>query len=569
MNGVTERDVPDRRRRWLWAAALLALFAFRLFFGLSSDLFSEDQTQIFLIGLTSYATGAWPYYGPDVVWTKSEIPGALQGLLVGLPLHLVAAPEAPYVLVNLLSMATLCAFAWYLSRRLPSVPRWLLVGWLLTIPWTLEYSTNIINTSYVLPASLVFFIGFFEAWPWLTRGLLPPAVAFFVMGFAIFWIVQFHMSGAILLAFAGMAMLARARTGLRQTVVAAGAFALGALTTGSLILPTIWTYGMSSGSGGILHNLEWQWRSPWILLKTIARMLSFPSLEVGNFLGTGANRVVFIQQHPAIVPLLLVVTLVGVAQPVWMFVTWFRRSSPAARDWPAVRWLLAATVALVYASYFFVMEKTEARAYYLTAPVAFAFAAYCWTFVDSPRARRLAAAAVGINIAFQFAVAWTRLPEHSLYKDRPIVAAAIAGKEPDFFGHHRFFGKGLSPDQVVPLDVMARAPAYLDVLHASWARGTLGVSHWSIGVRNRSADAAYRDLVYETTYYDAGGKVIAVQSDRVEIVLQPGESRDAEFVDGLVPASAVRATLRLVRAEPLRPLGAAAGAAQLKRGNSG
>ena len=45
-----------------------------------------------------------------------------------------------------------------------------------------------------------------------------------------------------------------------------------------------------------------------------------------------------------------------------------------------------------------------------------------------------------------------------------------------------------------------------------------------------------------------------MQSDRIEIVLQPGESRDADFVDGLIPASVIRATLRLVRAEPLRPL---------------
>jgi len=36
--------------RLLWAAALTALFALRLFFGLSSNLFSEDQTQIFLSG---------------------------------------------------------------------------------------------------------------------------------------------------------------------------------------------------------------------------------------------------------------------------------------------------------------------------------------------------------------------------------------------------------------------------------------------------------------------------------------------------------------------------------------
>jgi len=71
-----------------WPLILIALFAFRLWFGLSREFFFEDETQIFLIGFRYYATGDWPFFGPDVVWTKSEIPGALQGVLVGLPLRI-------------------------------------------------------------------------------------------------------------------------------------------------------------------------------------------------------------------------------------------------------------------------------------------------------------------------------------------------------------------------------------------------------------------------------------------------------------------------------------------------
>ena len=142
---------PPWLRPLIWALALSGLFAFRLFFGLASDLFSEDYTQVFLLGLGYYATGAWPYFGPDVTWTSSEIPGALQSLLVGVPFHIAPVPEAPYVALNLLSMGCLCLFAWYLCERLRDLPRWLIWGWLLTVPWTLEYSTNIINTSYILP----------------------------------------------------------------------------------------------------------------------------------------------------------------------------------------------------------------------------------------------------------------------------------------------------------------------------------------------------------------------------------------------------------------------------------
>ena len=142
------------RRRLLWLLAIVGLFAFRLLYGLSREFFFEDETQIFLMGLRYYATGAWPYFGPDVVWTKSEIPGALQALLVSVPLWVVPSPEAPFVLLNLLSFGALAAFAWYITARIPTLPPWLVWGWLMTVPWTLEFSTHIINPSYVLaPAS--------------------------------------------------------------------------------------------------------------------------------------------------------------------------------------------------------------------------------------------------------------------------------------------------------------------------------------------------------------------------------------------------------------------------------
>src|SRR4030095_12681566 len=110
------------RRRIL--LILGACFAFRLLFGLSSEFFFEDETQIFLLGLRYHATDRWPLFGPDVVWTKSEIPGALQALLVGVPLKIAPVPEAPFVLLNLLSFAALAALAWYACRHLPRVPRW-------------------------------------------------------------------------------------------------------------------------------------------------------------------------------------------------------------------------------------------------------------------------------------------------------------------------------------------------------------------------------------------------------------------------------------------------------------
>src|SRR4051812_31748034 len=92
---------------------LVAAFLLRLAYGLSSELFGPDESQIFLIGLQYFTTGSWPYFGPDVVYTHTQLPGALQGLLIGGPMFLAPFPEAPYVVLNVLSFSALCFFAWY------------------------------------------------------------------------------------------------------------------------------------------------------------------------------------------------------------------------------------------------------------------------------------------------------------------------------------------------------------------------------------------------------------------------------------------------------------------------
>ena len=223
--------------RFLWPA-IVVVFAYRLLFGLSSDFFFEDQTQVYLLGLRYFATGEWPYFGADVVWTKSEIPGALQALLVGVPLRLVPLPESPFILLTVLSTAALIAFAWYLCAQFPSAPRWLLWGWFLTIPWTVQFSTNIINTSYILPAALVFFIGFFESTATFRLGKLPRPAAHALMGAALAWLVQIHMSWPLVAPFAALAWLGGRREGVRRLVVDALAFIGGAITTGVFLVPT-------------------------------------------------------------------------------------------------------------------------------------------------------------------------------------------------------------------------------------------------------------------------------------------------------------------------------------------
>src|SRR5581483_7366363 len=145
----------------------------------------------------------WPYFGP-VANSEALIPGALQGLLVGVPLMIWPAPEPPYLLLNLLSFGALCLFAWYCAHHFPLIARWFILTWLMLSPWTLSYSTFIVNPSYVLVGGILFFIGFLQTCPFLSLRLLPPPLSNLFMGFAVFWILQLHLSGAILFPFVGV-----------------------------------------------------------------------------------------------------------------------------------------------------------------------------------------------------------------------------------------------------------------------------------------------------------------------------------------------------------------------------
>ncbi len=546
-------------KRWRFALLLGACFVFRLLFGLSREFFFEDETQIFLLGFRYHATGAWPFFGPDVVWTRSEIPGALQALLVGLPLRILAVPESPFVLLNLLSFGALAAMAWYIGEQLPRMPRWLIWGWFLTIPWTIQFSTHMINTSYILPAACVFFIGFFEAVPGFSVRRLSPPIAFALMGVAVAWMMQIHMSWPLLAPYLLAAWLSRRSEGAAPLAINAAACLGGALIPGVLLLPTLARYGLTAGSGGVARNIHIHFVNPWIIVTTLARFLSFASLEITRFIATdGAKRLEFFGRHLWLVPAALVVGLIGVVQPLWMLVDACRplRQWPEAMPrlkWAGLRTLAGASVLLVYTSYWFVMEPPQAHAFYVLAPIAFMFAAFWWTFVDSPRARQIAAGVIVLNIAFHAGLAWTQWPELSLYKNRAVVAAAIRLKEPEMFAHRRGFAIDGGPASLMDAAHPYDPTRDFQVIASAYRPGPQHSLHWTITVHNRSTVVAFRDPLYIATYLDEHGAVIEERHERLKDIFEPGARRTIELNDGFAGPKFATATLRIVAAEALLP----------------
>jgi hypothetical protein len=222
----------------------------------------------------------------------------------------------------------------------------------------------------------------------------------------------------------------------------------GAAIPALVLLPTILQFGLTAGSGGVARNLQLRWVRPDVILTTLARVFSFASLEINRFIATdGAKRLVFFREHVWLVPFAVIVGTAGLVQPFWMLASWFRRK-PGCREWPALRLVVAGTVALIYASYSFVLEPPQAQAFYLVAPISLIFAAYCWSMVDGPRSRKIAAWLLAINVVYQTGFALGRAPERSLYKNRRVVAEAIRRKEPEMFGHRRSYAVEPGPTAI-------------------------------------------------------------------------------------------------------------------------
>jgi hypothetical protein len=552
-----DADVDARVQRpvALVSAFLVAAFGFRLFYGLSTPFWYEDERQVYLVGLQSFARGDWPYYGADVVWTGGRVPGALLGWLVRAPIELLRIPEAPAILLNLLSLGALAGFAWYLARRFTHVPGWLICASLVVLPWTLSFSTHVVNPSYVLAGAIAFFIGLFEAVPALSRRLVPAWVAWALMGFGMFWVMQLHLSWVLLVCYPVAALLLALRDPAsprgRTLVTAVAGFTVGALMPASLLIPTLLRDGLSAGQVG--SAVAFQPRHPWGLVATAGRMLSFASFETNRFLGLStAERALVFWREPWLLPFAAIVTAIGWLHPVWVAVSALRPSGDTSRrrEWRAERWLFALSALLVWTSFFWSVRGPQAHSYYLMLPIAVLFSFAAWDERARARRRRLRGferIAIGVmasSVILHAGLAIDRWPRLSLYANRDLVAAAIDDRNDRYLGDRRGAGEA----------VTAAPMQELEIVRADW-RAVLGrFSTFDVTIANRSDVDAWVDLRFTTSYFGEPGQLLTKRDGVIKRILQPRETRTFEDIaDGDVPPGASRATVAFIGAERVVP----------------
>lgn len=421
-----------RKKISLFVLLGIIILVFRTFMGFSK-FWSHDEIQIYLIGLKSFTNDVFPYYGPDVVYTETQIPGGLQGLLVSMPLTWLKTPEAPFILLNILSFSALTFFAWYLSKRILNVPKWFIYMWLFTSPWTIEYSTHIENPSYVILGAILFFVAIFELGKFYESRIISPNLSFFFLGFAIFWIMQLHLSWVLMLPFVAWIYWENRRE-IKLLIKGSLFMLLGATLSISALIPTILK---GFGSGDVESNVVFNSENLFQIPTIIARFMMFASYEITRYIGADTPaRIDFLTENFWAIPLVFFLLFAGLFQTGYFIFSFFKKND--LTEWKRVKWFTFFTLMLVSASFIFSVSQPKSHTFYILYPVAIWYSFYCYgNLFKKRRIEFIAKVFITAGILFQISLFIDRYDDRSLFEHREVVVKAIAERDYTFVGLRR------------------------------------------------------------------------------------------------------------------------------------
>jgi hypothetical protein len=354
----------------------------------------------------------------------------MQGLLVGGPFWIAPWPEAPYVLLNVLSLGALALLAWYIGRRLPDIPRWFLWTWVFFSPWTLDISAHIINTSYAILGAIVFFVSAFELVPGLRVGAVPRPLAFVGVGFGLLWVAQFHLSAAILVPIALVVLVLAGRADPRQTSIGLVWCGLGAAFAGLTIVPTILRDGLGAVVGRTGENVVFEPMNLLRLPQIVVQFLSLATFEIARFMGPSTHdRLAFLAEFPWAAPAIVVAGALGAIQVGILLVELFR-AHPERKGWRPVRHATLGVLILLVPSFAFSVRAPASHAYYVLLPVVMIYAFYVWSDLMRNRWVRTAAVVLLVTGAMaDVALGIRNFRGRSMYSRRDLVVRDTVGRQ--------------------------------------------------------------------------------------------------------------------------------------------
>jgi hypothetical protein len=410
----------------------LAVFGLRLAFGLFAPPVQpiEDDVQAYLLGLKYFTTGAWPYYGNDVIAPPlnsgllSQDPGALECMMIGLPFKIWRSPVAPFIFLNLFSMAGLLFLAWYCTKRFPGLSPWFIFSWLLTAPWCIHYTTGIVNLSYSMVFGAFFFVAWMESIPSLSLKWMPPALANLLMGFAFSGWFQFHRTWVLVGPFIALSFFLQWKR--TRKITAPVYFGLGFLPLTLLIFPTwfgtdyhFFQYTSAFSYGFKLKNFL-------KIFLILAQFLGMGAFEELRFIGHHtAERMQFLSENHILIPGLLLGCFGFLQLPI--FLGYLFDSKNPRPDWKAVRWILVGTILVIYGSLLLTVKNADVNTYCEMFPVIMIYSFYIWERWWSHRWGK-AFLQFFIALVFIFQITWViaQIPENKsfylMYQDKIVQA---------------------------------------------------------------------------------------------------------------------------------------------------
>lgn len=208
-------------------------------------------------------------------------------------------------------------------------------------------------------------------------------------------------------------------------------------------MPSFFKYGWSGGWGGTGSTATLNLTNLWNILNPVEgvlpRFLSFASFELPRFIGDNSvNRWLFVQQHMWLSPVIFLLLVIGILQPVAMVALWFAKQKRES-DWQAIKYLTFGTVLLLCVSFMFSLKAPASHTFYLTLPIAMIYSFHCWSnFLMRPASRKFAALFLIGGIVFHVTLALHNFRTISLYVDRKIPVTAIEKNDYRILGERRF-----------------------------------------------------------------------------------------------------------------------------------
>lgn len=420
---------------------VIVCFFIRLSYGLSVNFaevntkYLQDYTQIYLLGLKLYTTNSWPYFGPDITYTFAQIPGGLQSLLVGLPFYFIQQPEAPFYFLNILSLSALAFMAWYVSKRLPDIPKWFIYTWLFISPWTMNFSTTIINPSYLLAPSILFFLAVFEILPIYNSKIIKSHYAFLLMGLSLAWVSQLHMSWVLMPFFILYSFYFEfINQNKKQLITSIIFFFFGFLVITSTSIPTYIKYGLAAGNAGStlslnLNNLK--------NLDIFTRFFAFSSFDVRQFInGDWREELIFLKNNLYAAPFIMLGYIMGLMQILWSLFHLFKHAEE--ESFKKIRTLVIITVLLTYLSYLFAIRNVATYTFYILLPLSFMYSFYILqSLFKFLFWKRMAVLFIFSCLIFHYSLANTYFHHQSLFSKRKLIKMALLQKDSRVFAYRR------------------------------------------------------------------------------------------------------------------------------------